>query len=205
MSFPTGSNHDMGRRDEHSEAITLAGLYGMQTAPTLSTYARNLYAGTIKPWSWVFVSRRLPLRSTRGTMGQLSGAERLDRLTLLPGLTTTVRLNYNIQSQIVGAGCLRPAAAERQSENWGGKMIRSSRRRYRRQALRLPGSRRAGRRRSVYQNLNARSFRESGRRHALRWKVGEESGRESLRPASSRTGAALVRLESYALDGVHVG
>ena len=218
MSFPTGSNHDMGGAVMNTSGGYNVGwaFYGMQTGTnTFDVMPGILYAGTIKPWSWGLSYRaRLPLTVNPegynwGNYQELNG---WIGYTLLPGLTTTVRLNYNIQSQIVGAGWFEAGKLPSANpENWGGKMIQvfggadidGKLFGYPGFSIGLEGGV------PVYQNLNGPQLSrvwQAGM--ALRWKVGEEETEEKV----SKTGIfkgpapALASTSSHMpWDGVHVG
>jgi opacity protein-like surface antigen len=109
MSFPTGSNHNTGGavlQTTGSYAITQA-FYGMQPGTgTFDVLPGILYGGVQGPWSWGLSYRaRLPLGvNPQGYMwGNYQEANAWGGYTWLPGFTTTIRANFNIQSPIVGA------------------------------------------------------------------------------------------------------
>lgn len=130
MSFPTGSTYNQG-----GALLLVTGnynigraFYGMQSGTgTFDLMPGVLYAGTIAPWSWgVSYRARLPLTMNNEgyAWGNYQEANIWGGYTWIPGFTTTVRANFNIQSPINGKDYW--AAGKLQSANpnfYGGKRI----------------------------------------------------------------------------------
>jgi len=217
MSFPTGSNHNIGGAvlsTTGTYAINEA-FYGMQPGTgTFDVMPGVLYAGTIAPWSWGLSYRaRLPLGvNPEGYMwGNYQELNGWFGYTWIPGLTTTFRTNFNIQNQIVGAdwwliGKLPSANplwyGGKRIEVYGGADIDGK-------IFGYPGfsiGLEAGV--PVYQNLNGPQLAKNWMAGmALRWKVGEEEGEQK----TSRTGIfkgpapASEAPPKSPWTGVHVG
>ena len=130
MSFPTGSNHNTGgavMQTTGSYAITQA-FYGMQPGTgTFDVMPGIFYGGVKGPWSWGLSYRaRLPLGvNTQGYMwGNYQEANAWGGYTWLPGFTTMIRANFNIQDHIVGADWFLVGKLPSANPNfYGGKRI----------------------------------------------------------------------------------
>ncbi len=212
MSFPTGSDHNVGGAvlaTNGSYSTNLA-YYGMQSGTgTFDVLPGIMYCGTIFPWSWGLSYRaRLPLGvNPEGYMwGNFQEANAWIGYSFVPGLTATFRTNFNIQSQIVGADGLYIGKLQSANPlNYGGKMIQvfagadidGKLFGYPGFSLGLEGGV------PVYRNLNGPQLSrvwQAGM--ALRWRVGEEGGQEhKSSPVGifQRPGAGTRR--SRALDG----
>lgn len=185
MSFPTGSTYNQGG----ALLLTNGGynigraFYGMQSGTgTFDLIPGVLYAGTIAPWSWGLSYRaRLPLGvNNEGYMwGNYQELNAWGGYTWLPGVTTTARVNFNIQSPINGkdywmAGKLQSANPTfyggKKIEIYGGAEMDGK-------LFGKPGFSvgvEAGV--PVYQNLNGPQLARAWQAGmALRWKIGETS------------------------------
>ena len=217
MSFPTGSNHNLGGAvlaTNGSYNVTEA-FYGMQPGTgTFDLMPGALYAGTIAPWSWGLSYRArvaLGYNPEGYRWGNYQEVNGWLGYTFLPGLTTTFRANFNVQSQIGGAdwylaGKLQSANplyyGGKRIEVYGGADIDGK-------LFGYPGFSigiEAGV--PVYQNLNGPQLAKNWMAGmALRWKVGEEDKEEK----TSRTGifkgpaTAADAPPSSPWTGVHVG
>ncbi|WP_162009670.1 outer membrane protein [Methylocystis heyeri] len=108
MSFPTGSDHNLATPFQPTGTwATARAFYAMQTGTgTFDIMPGILYAGALAPWSWGLSYRaRLPLGvNPEGYMwGNYQEWNAWAGYTWVPGFTTTVRVNGNIQDHIVGA------------------------------------------------------------------------------------------------------
>jgi opacity protein-like surface antigen len=216
MSFPTGSNHNIGGavlQTTGSYAINEA-FYGMQPGTgTFDVMPGVLYGGTIAPWSWGLSYRaRLPFGvNPEGYMwGNYQEVNGWFGYTWIPGLTTTFRTNFNIQSQIVGAdGWLfgkLPSAnplwyGGKRIEVYGGADIDGK-------LFGYPGFSigvEAGV--PVYQNLNGPQLSKNWMAGlALRWRVGEEEERKTSAKGIFKGPASASDDPPRSLwTGVHVG
>jgi opacity protein-like surface antigen len=130
MSFPTGNNHNNGgvvMQTTGSYAINQA-FYGMQPGTgTFDVMPGILYGGVKDQWSWGLSYRaRLPLGvNPEGYMwGNYQEANAWGGYTWLPGFTTTVRANFNIQDHITGADWWLVGKLPSANPNYyGGKRI----------------------------------------------------------------------------------
>ncbi len=130
MSFPTGNNHNNGAavlQTTGSYSIGQA-FYGMQPGTgTFDVLPGILYGGILGPWSWGLSYRaRLPLGvNPEGYMwGNYQEANAWGGYTWFSGFTTTIRANFNVQSQIVGADWwLVGKLPSADPQNYGGKRI----------------------------------------------------------------------------------
>jgi opacity protein-like surface antigen len=225
MSFPTGSNHNMGGAVLNTAGgygFTYSGagnqviqaFYGMQTGTnTFDLMPGILYAGVIDPWTWGLSYRaRLPLTTNPEgyKWGNYQDASGWIGYTWFKGFTTFFRLNYNIQSQISGAdpwtfGKL-PSA---NPLNWGGKMIQVfGGADIDGKLIGAPGwsiGIEAGV--PVYQNLNGPQLSriwQAGM--ALRWRVGEEEKEEKVSKTGIFKGPAPEPAKPrMPWDGVYAG
>ncbi len=130
MSFPTGSNHNLGGAllQTGGGYVISRAFYGMQSGTgTYDVLPGIMYAGTIAPWSWGLSYRaRLPLTyNPEGYMwGNYQEVNAWGGYTWFPGLTTTIRANFNIQSPIAGADWLMQGKLQSANPNfYGGKRI----------------------------------------------------------------------------------
>lgn len=130
MSFPTGSNHNLGGAllQPGGEYTIARAFYGMQSGTgTYDVLPGVMYAGAIAPWSWGLSYRaRLPLTyNPQGYMwGNYQEVNAWGGFTWVPGLTTTIRANFNIQSPIAGADWLMLGKLQSANPNfYGGKRI----------------------------------------------------------------------------------
>ncbi len=108
MSFPTGSDHNIASSLQPTGVwSTGRAFYAMQTSTgTFDVLPGILYGGFLGPWSWGLSYRaRLPLTvNDEGYMwGNYQEANGWVGYSWIPGLTTTFRVNGNIQDHIVGA------------------------------------------------------------------------------------------------------
>ncbi|KAF2989978.1 outer membrane beta-barrel protein [Methylocystis sp. MJC1] len=130
MSFPTGSTYNQGGallQPAGAYGIGRA-FYGMQSGTgTFDLLPGVLYAGTIAPWSWGLSYRaRLPLGvNNEGYMwGNYQELNAWGGYTWFPGFTTTARVNFNIQSPIVGNDWWMVGKLQSANPNfYGGKRI----------------------------------------------------------------------------------
>ncbi|MFY9627796.1 MAG: outer membrane beta-barrel protein [Methylocystis sp.] len=184
MSFPTGSNHNIGGAvgaTNGSYNITEA-FYGMQPGTgTFDLMPGVLYAGTIAPWSWGLSYRArvaLDYNPEGYKWGNYQEVNGWLGYTWLPGLTTTFRTNFNVQSQINGAdwylaGKLQSANplyyGGKRIEVYGGADIDGKLFGYPGFSIGLEAGV------PVYQNLNGPQLAKNWMAGmALRWKVGQE-------------------------------
>jgi opacity protein-like surface antigen len=190
MSFPTGSDHNMGGAVLNTSGGYNVGwaFYGMQTGTnTFDVMPGFLYAGQIQPWSWGLSYRaRLPLGpNPEGYYwGNYQDASAWVGYSWIKGLTTTLRLNFNIQNQITGAGWFESGKLPSANpENWGGKWLSIfGGADIDGKLLGYPGFS-IGLEAGVpfYQNLNGPQLSrvwQAGM--ALRWRVGEEEKEEKV-------------------------
>jgi opacity protein-like surface antigen len=184
MSFPLGSNHNLGGAVTAPNGTYNIGyaFYGMQPGTgTFDVLPGVLYAGTIAPWSWG-LSYRARLALGPNPQGYYWGNyQELNSwvgYTLIPGLTATFRSNFNIQSQIAGANpWLIGKLPSANPLNYGGKAISVfAGAELDGKLIGFPGvSLGVEGGVPVYQNLNGPQLArvwQAGM--ALRWKVGEE-------------------------------
>ena len=216
MSFPTGSDHNLGGallQPDGGYTIARA-FYGMQSGTgTYDALPGIVYAGTIAPWSWGLSYRaRLPLTyNPQGYMwGNYQEVNAWGGYTWFPGLTTTIRTNFNIQSPIAGADWLMLGKLQSANPNfYGGKRIEM----YvgadiDGKLLGAPGfSIGVEGGVPVYQNLNGPQLSKNWQAGlALRWKVGEPQANmvASASPVfKSAQVAALLPVISWA--GLYFG
>jgi len=216
MSFPTGSDHNLTGlvlQTTGNFAIARA-FYGMQSGSnTYDLLPGVLYAGAIQPWSWGLSYRaRIPLTwNPEGyRWGDYQEANGWIGYTLFPGLTTSLRLSFSVQSQIAGADWLIASKLPSANPlNWGGKILQV-----------LGGADVDGKLLGapgfsigfeagvpVYQNLNGPQLSrvwQAGM--ALRWKVGEEEKEEKVSKTGVFKGPAPASTSSRSpWDGVHLG
>ena len=130
MSFPTGSTYNQGGALLQTTGTYNIGraFYGMQSGTgTFDLLPGIMYAGTIAPWSWGISYRaRLPLGvNNEGYMwGNYQEVNAWGGYTWFPGLTTTVRANFNIQSPINGKDYWMAGKLQSANPNYyGGKRI----------------------------------------------------------------------------------
>ncbi|WP_157235588.1 outer membrane protein [Methylosinus sp. LW4] len=130
MSFPTGSTYNQGGAVSRTDGTYNIGraFYGMQSGTgTFDVLPGVLYAGSIAPWSWgVSYRARLPLAvNNEGYMwGHYQEANIWGGYSWIPGLTTTVRANFNIQSPIDGKDYWMSGKLQSANPNYyGGKRI----------------------------------------------------------------------------------
>jgi len=129
MSFPTGSDHNLATPlQTNGTWATGRGFYGMQTGTgTFDVLPGILYGGYLGPWSWGLSYRaRLPLgvNSEGYYWGNYQEANGWLGYSWIPGLTTTVRVNGNIQDHIAGADPWIVAKIQAADPNfYGGKRI----------------------------------------------------------------------------------
>lgn len=216
MSFPTGSDHNLGGALlQPGGGFTIArAFYGMQSGTgTYDVLPGVMYAGTIAPWSWGLSYRvRLPLTyNPQGYMwGNYQEVNAWGGYTWFPGLTTTIRTNFNIQSPIAGADWLMLGKLQSANPNfYGGKRIEM----YAGadidgKLLGAPGfSIGVEGGIPVYQNLNGPQLSKNWQAGlALRWKVGEPQANSvaSASPVFKSTQvAALLQVMSW--DGLYFG
>jgi len=217
MSFPTGSNHNLGGallQPAGGYNITRA-FYGMQSGTgTYDVLPGILYAGTIAPWSWGMSYRaRLPLTyNPQGYMwGNYQEVNAWGGYTWIPGLTTTIRTNFNIQSPIAGADWLMQGKLQSANPNYyGGKRIEM-----------YAGADIDGKLFGapgftigveggvpVYQNLNGPQLSRNWQAGmALRWKVGEPQANmvASASPVFKNTKAPDTLLPITLWSGLYFG
>jgi opacity protein-like surface antigen len=130
MSFPTASTYNQGGAVSRTDGTYNIGraFYGMQSGSgTFDVLPGVLYAGAIAPWSWgVSYRARLPLAvNNEGYMwGHYQEANIWAGYSWIPGLTTTVRANFNIQSPIDGKDYWMSGKLQSANPNYyGGKKI----------------------------------------------------------------------------------
>ena len=193
MSFPTGSTYNQGGALLQTNGTYNIGraFYGMQSGTgTFDALPGIMYAGAIAPYSWgVSYRARLPLAvNNEGYMwGNYQEFNLWGGYTWLPGVTTTARINFNIQSPIDGKDYWMAGRLQSANPNfYGGKRIEM-----------FAGADIDGKLFGVpgfsigveggvpvYQNLNGPQLSKNWQAGmALRWKVGEPSAR-SLAVAS---------------------
>ncbi len=227
MSFPTGSNHNMGGSVVNTSGgygfiygtngvgnqINQA-FYGMQSGTnTFDVLPGIMYAGVILPWSWgVSYRARLPVTTNPEgyKWGNYQEANGWIGYTWFKGFTTTFRLNYTIQSQIAGADpWLMGKLPSANPDNYGGKLIQVFGGADIDGALwGAPGfsiGLEAGV--PVYQNLNGPQLSriwQAGM--ALRWRVGEEEKEEKVSKTGIFKGPAPAPTKPrMPWDGVYAG
>ncbi|QGM46294.1 outer membrane protein [Methylocystis heyeri] len=184
MAFPTGSNHNIGgavMQTTGTYAINEA-FYGMQPGTgTFDVLPGILYGGHLDAWSWGLSYRArlgLGMNPEGYRWGNYQEFNGWFGYTWIPGVTTTFRTNFNIQSQISGAdwwlfGKLPSANplwyGGKRIEVYGGIDIDGK-------LFGLPGLSvgfEGGV--PVYQNLNGPQLAKNWMAGmALRWRVGEE-------------------------------
>ncbi|MEK4031532.1 outer membrane beta-barrel protein [Methylocystis sp. IM3] len=217
VSFPTGSNHNLGGALLQTGGGYTIGraFYGMQSGTgTYDVLPGVMYAGRIAPWSWGLSYRaRLPLTyNPQGYMwGNYQEVNAWGGYTWFPGFTTTIRANFNIQSPIAGADWLMPGKLQSANPNfYGGKRIEM-----------YAGADIDGKLFGapgftigveggvpVYQNLNGPQLSKNWQAGmALRWKIGDPQAKmvASASPVFKNTSlaATLVPVASWA--GLYFG
>jgi opacity protein-like surface antigen len=202
MSFPTGSTYNQGGavlQTTGTYNITRA-FYGMQSGTgTFDALPGVMYAGTIAPWSWGFSYRaRLPLGvNNEGYMwGNYQEVNAWGGYTWLPGLTTTIRANFNIQSPINGKDYWMTGKLQSANPNfYGGKRVEMF------AGVDIEGKLfgapgfsigvEAGV--PVYQNLNGPQLSKNWQAGmALRWRVGEPDASSTAAVSKAFSGPSVA-------------
>jgi opacity protein-like surface antigen len=217
MGFPTGSDHNMGGAVMNTTGGYNVGwaFYGMQTGwGTYNLLPGILYAGVLDGWTWGLCYRAtipLGVNSEGYRWGTYQDASGWVGYSWIRGLTTTLRLGLNVQSQITGAGWLETGKLPSANpENWGGKWLSVfGGADIDGKLFGAPGfsiGLEAGV--PVYQNINGPQLArvwQAGM--ALRWRVGEEEKEEKVsRPGIFKGSAAPEPAPNRSpWDGVHLG
>jgi opacity protein-like surface antigen len=215
MSFPLGSNHNIGGAVEQTAGTYNIGyaFYGMQPGTgTFDVLPGVMYAGTIAPWSWG-ASYRARLALGPNPQGYYWGNYQEVNgwvgYTLLPGLTATFRSQFNIQSEISGANpWLIGKLPSANPENYGGKVISVfAGAELDGKLIGFPGvSLGVEGGVPVYQNLNGPQLArvwQAGM--ALRWKVGEEEEHAPSKPGIFKGPAGDSAPPRSPWTGAHLG
>ena len=211
LSFPTGSDHNIATSLQPTGIwATGRAFYAMQTGTgTFDVMPGILYGGAQGPWSWGLSYRaRLPLGvNPEGYMwGNYQELNGWVGYSWIPGFTTTVRVNGNIQSQIVGADSWIVAKIQaadplfyggKRIEVFGGASFDGKLVGVPGVSLLLEGGL------PVYQDLNGPQLSKAWQATAaLRWKVGDQSAPTVLPDLPSRKDPPLL---STNWNGLYLG